>query len=319
MQPALITVLPFLCLLFAGCATGSATESVTFASPPEPEASVVAPGAILPDAAELRVTIVDDAGLPLNDAGVAIIELDLEARTGNDGWALFSNLAPGVYRVAAAKVGYNGEAKQVMVEPEESANLVFRLVALPVEAPYHETYGPLQGFFECRSAFRLAADQTWTGQCGSVCPSMTGCISTVGGQVGQNDNSVLLFNLTSPNVHTIMGDMQWMQSSFATSTALRFALSHEGRESTHWWCSAQGANPLQFRYEMQGDSVCYSVGTDTDPAYPTTDHMLRMYANTPFGSEQNPVYVTFQQRFEMVASVFYGDRAPAVYSGFSDA
>ncbi len=314
----LAILLPFVALLVSGCATGSATETVTFASPPEPEASVAAPGEILPDAAELRVTIVDDAGLPLNDAGVVILELGLEARTGNDGWALFSNLAPGVYSLAAAKLGYSGEAKRTVVAPEESANVVFRLVALPVEAPYHETYGPMQGFFECRSAFRVAADETWTGQCGSVCLSMTGCISTLGGQLGQNDNSVLLFNLTSPNVHTIVGDMQWLQGSLATSTALRFALSHEGRASTHWWCSAQGANPLQFRYEMAGDSVCYSVGTATDPAHPTTDHMLRMYANTPFGSEQTPVYVTFQQRFEMVASVFYGDHAPKMYTGFGD-
>jgi hypothetical protein len=318
MKRALL-VLPLLSLLLSGCAGGSENR-VAAAQPGLPLSTVWLPGDILPDAAAVHVTIVDDAGLPIHDASVAIIELALEATTDNAGWSVFSNLPPGSYTVAATKIGYNSDAKAITVGAEEIGSVVFQLDPVPIDAPYHETFGPLQGFFECRSAIRLTATESWTGQCGSVCAgAISGCVQTLGAVLGQNDNSVLRFNLSSPKLETIIGDMHWSQSSFATSTALRFALSHEGRDAAHWWCSAQGGTPLFFRYEVQGDSTCYNTGSFKEPAVPTQSETMRMYANTPFGDEQNPTYLTFEQRFEMVASVFYGARAPDQYSGFADA
>jgi hypothetical protein len=306
-----------LALLFAGC-TADGTPAGPQSGPPA--ASVAAPGGPVAGAATIRATVVDDAGLPIAEATIAILELEIAGRSDVAGAVVFSNLNPGRYTVAAAHAGFDGDEKHVEVGVEETAAVVFRLVAVPTDAPYHETLGPLQGFFQCRASVRLMATESWTGHCGSVCAgAINGCVSPLSSVVSQNDNSVLLFSLSSPRVATIVGDMQWSQSSFATSTSLRFALSHEGRNAAHWWCSAEGANPLQFRYELQGPSVCTNVGSHLDPLVPTMEMVLRMYANTPFGTEQNPYGLTFQQRFEVVASVFYGSPAPETYSGFVDA
>ena len=278
-----------------------------------------APGGILVDAATIQVTVVDDAGLPIVEVGTAVLELALEARTDVAGWSIFTNVPAGTYTLAVAKVGYLSAAKVVTVFPQESASAVFQLASIPTDAPYHETYGPLPGFFECRAAIRVTASETWTGNCGTVCASsISGCVTPTA-TTFQNDNAMLAFQLTSPNVRSIIGDMRWTQSSFATSTDLRFALSHEGRDAAHWWCSAQGPTPLFFRYEVDAESSCYNVGTNPEPARPEADHVLRMYANTPFGDEQAPVHLTFEQRFEMVASVFYGHEAPDNFTGLADA
>lgn len=305
-------------LVLAGCAGAGGKSDL----PPgaTPSASVSATGEALPDAGSVRVTVVDDSSLPLEGASVAILELALEATTDAAGAALFGNLQPGPYQVAAAKLGYDSGAKRVVVSANEETPVVFSLRAIAIKEPYHDVLGPLQGYFECRHGIRVPAYGAWTSGCGSIATP----VGFVGpGSAGvnpfPNDNSVLRFQLTSPDLATAVGDMRWTQTSAGTSEALRVAFSHDNRTSTHWWCSAEGENPLQFRWQADGDSVCANVGGSDDDPVPTLEHGLRMYANTPFGTDENPVYLTLQQRFEILATLFYVDRAPEQYDGFGDA
>lgn len=305
----------------AGCAGASGTAK---GGPQDPSSSVAASGEPLPDAGVIQGVVVDDSSLPIEGADVALIELDLKATTDDGGAFSFTNLPPATYKVAALKLGYESVAKAVSVASGEVSSVTFVLRAIAVDVPHQEVYGPFQGYFECRAAVTYAAGG-WTGTCGTVCPAVT-CVGPPGSTVYPNDKSILRFNMTSDNYQTFVGEMRWTPSAYGTSTSLRVAFSHDNRTSTHWWCSAEGPAPLQFRYEKESEnSKCANTGGNKNPAEPSTQLGLRMYANTPFGTvsssdpaSSRPVYLTLQQRIEILASVFYGEPAPADYQGFPD-
>lgn len=309
-------------LPLAGCASGpSGVElSAMEMAREEPPSVVAAPGPPVPFPGSIRATVVDDAGLPLDRATVAVLDLQLDARTDPAGGARFENLAAGEYQVGASRIGYGSAVRKAAVYPEQETVVVFVLAAVPIEdLSYAQVYGPLQGYFECRASLRLTANESWTGPCGTVCANgIGGCLSPNSATFYPNDNAILRFTMTSPNLDAVVGDMQWAQSAWGTSTELRFAFSHDGRNSAHWWCSAQGRSPLQFQWLAAGGSACTNVGSHKEPPVPAPDQTLRMYANTPFGTESTPTYLTLQQRFEIVASLFYGDLPPPGYSGFDD-
>lgn len=308
--------LAFVSFLLAGCA-GSGAKSD---APSTPSASISATGDPLSDAGSVRVTVVDDTALPIEGATVGIVQLALQVTTDASGTAFFGNLAPGTYQVAATQLGYTSGAKAVAVEADQETGVTLVLAPIIVETPFHETFGPLQGYFECRMGAWAAAYGSWTSGCGSVPVPLVGFTPSP----WTNDNSILRFHAVNNNTASVIGDMQWTPSAVGTSTALRFAFSFTGRPSNHWWCAGEGPSPLQWSWHAQGESVCSNVGSSDDEPVPRTHDddgepiELRVYANAPFGREDNPVYVTLQQRFEIITTVFYVDPAPEGYSGFGD-
>lgn len=282
-------------------------------------------GEMLADGGSIRATVIDDGALPLVGATVGLADLALQAATDETGTALFTNLPPGNYQLAAVALGYTSAAKRVEVAAGAESGVTLTLVAIVVEAPFHETFGPLQGYFDCRMGATTGAS-TWTAPCGTVGVPLVGLVGPPSGaSPWTNDNSVLKFPVATNSTQTVIGDMRWTPSAVGTSTSLRFAFSYDGRASTHWWCSGEGPSALQWRWEAEAESVCSNVGSSDDEPVPRTHNdkgepmTMRVYANAPFGTLENPLYLTLQQKFEIIATVFYVEPAPDVFSGFSDA
>jgi hypothetical protein len=310
-----------LAVFLAGCTGSSASPNAQ----PQASSIVEATGEPLADAGSIRVTVVDDSALPLAGATVGVTDLALNAVTDPTGVAVFTNLAPGMHQIAAARLGYSSAAKAVSVEAGVEAATTLSLVAIVVEIPFHETFGPLQGYFDCRMGATTYAS-TWTAACGTVGVPFVGLVGPpAAANPWTSDNSVLKFPIANNNTATAIGDMQWTPSAVGTSTALRFAFSYEGRPSTHWWCAAEGGTPLQWRWEAEGESVCTNVGSSDEEPFPRTHNndgepmTMRVYANAPFGTLDTPLYLTLQQRFEIITTIFYSEPAPEGYSGFADA
>lgn len=296
-------------LALAGCSGSAAGPSSADSGQ---GSAVAATGASLPDAGSIAGTVVDDSSAPLEGATVALADTGLQAATDAAGVFAFMNLAPGAYTVVAVKLGYSSGGKQIQVAAYETTRVILQLVPLAVESePWVEMYGPMAGYFECRMGTTSS-----TGPCGFL--PVVG--STPITSLWSNDKSILRFNMTSDNYGTFVGEERWSPSAYGTSGAMRVAFSHDNRTSTHWWCSAEGPSPIQFRFEKEGgNSVCANRGSNQNPPEPTTQHAMRVYANVPFGSTSGtPFYLTLQQRFEILVSVFYVEPAPQEYTGFPD-
>jgi hypothetical protein len=231
------------------------------------------------------------------------------------------NVEPGTHAVAAQSLGYDGQVKTVTVEVGQVVGVQFTLEAIFVGEVYHETEGPFAGFFECKMSATNGVLNTWTGNCGSVC--VYTCVWSPG-QLWPNDETVLQFQMTSDDYRSVVGEMRWEQVSYGTSDELRMAFSHDNRTSTHWFCSGEGPSPMAWRFERPDadtDAECLgaSRGSNREPAEPSGDIGLRVYANVPFPRDGQPTFLALQQHFEMLVTVFYGEPAPEVFTGFPDA
>lgn len=296
-------------LILAGCAGSGATTDTDNTS-----ALAVDPGG---ETGAIDGTVVDDGVNPIPGALVAVTTTagDLQATTDVAGRFVLNNVPPGKQTLFAAALGYDSVAKVVQVVGGEVTSISLSLSPIPIVEPYVETFGPFDGYFECRMGHAN------TGECGWLIaqqPHPT--------QVYPNDRSIFRFNVSSEEWQTFHGEMRWQQGSFATSTAMRLAFSYEGRSGSHRWCSAEGASPLSWRYERTESDLtkCAADGADNSeaPEPGMQYNPLRTYANVPFGGNLDPeglVYLSFQQRFQVLVTVFYGEPGPADYTGFPDA
>lgn len=290
--------------ILAGCSGQAGPES------DQPELSVDATG----ETGAVEGVVIDDAVNPVVGAQVATTSAAgvVQSVTEESGKFVLNGVTPGRQTIFAAALGYNSVAKVVEVVAGEVTSISLTISPIPIVQPFVETFGPYEGYFECRLA-RLGT----TGECGWL-----------GGgfdhptELYPNDKSIFRFNITSEDYRTFVGDMRWQQGSFATSTAMRLAFSYDKRDSNHYFCSGEGGTPLQWRWAYPDieASECARVGSTDEPDRPyLKDNPMRAYANVPFGTDTNPVYLSLQQRFEVIVTVFYGEPAPAEFNGFPDA
>ncbi|HEX9816125.1 MAG TPA: carboxypeptidase-like regulatory domain-containing protein [Candidatus Thermoplasmatota archaeon] len=291
--------------IFAGCvdtSAGTDSSSPSWSMDPNGDTGII------------DGIVIDDSVNPIVGAQIAVTTTAavVQAVTDTSGRFLLQGIPPGRQTLFAAALGYDSVAKAVDVVAGQVTSVSLTIQAIPIVQPYVETFGPYEGYFECRMA-RLGT----TGECGwggGNVPHPT--------QLYPNDKSIFRFNITSEDYRSFVGDMRWQQGSFATSTAMRLAFSYDKRDSSHWFCSGEGPNPLQWRWEYPDTdtSKCASVGGTDEPDRPyIKDNPMRAYANVPFGTETNPVYLSLQQRFQVIVTVFYGEPAPAEFNGFPDA
>jgi hypothetical protein len=205
------------------------------------------------------------------------------------------------------------------LESGQTVKVSILLRPIAVDVAYHETAGPLVGYFQCRASVYTYG--VGTGSCGYVCPAVA-CVNPWGTGYANpftSDKSILRHNLTSDKVATVVGDMRWASSTFGTSTSLRFAFSYDKRPGSHWWCAGEGPSPLQFVWSAEGESKCANKGATTAPEKPLMkDNPMRIYANVPFASTGTPAYLSYEQKFDLMATIFYVDPAPVGYSAIAD-
>jgi hypothetical protein len=325
MQSApVLAFLAGIALLLSGCAGTTATNSDV---PAQPSSDVVAAGDALPDAATLQGLVLDDAQLPIPNAIVGVLELSLQAATDAAGAFRFTNLPPGAYTLSAAALGYTSTSKRVTLEANGELTQVLMLVAIPIDVAYHETNGPFDGFFSCKLGIPVQSTA-----CGSI---LVGVAFRTDDIVWSGDRAFQWWNLTSPNWDTIIGELEWTQGTFATTTKLRSSFDHE-RFGSHWFCGQEGHGPLYYRYQRDNETgaTCQgnSASANSEPFVPEFGKPIVTGFRVPFGCnpanpsaacegdplDNPPVYLAFQQRVTSYMSVFYGEPAPDLWHAQAD-
>jgi hypothetical protein len=293
-------------VLLAGCSAGAGTGD-------SQRSGALATGDVLADAASLGGIVVDDSQAPVAGAAVGLIEPHLSVVTDTGGAFRFGNLAPGVYTLQAARVGFESAAKRIELHANDEARVTITMLPLAVQVPYHDSIGPFKGYFEC--------------QIGTAAGFISPCTGDVlhgqdlNGIVFPGDKRKLVYNLSSDSWQTMVGEARWTQTSYATSSGMAVYPSYLKRATSHWWCEASGRSPIQFRLEKKLDSVCTSTSRNTDPQPSMKVNPLILQADPGFGgtsTDNPPVRLIYQQHFELFMTVFYGEPAPAKYSGFPD-
>lgn len=97
--------------------------------------------------------VLDDEFRALQNATVAVPDLDVEQSTGADGTFRLVNLAPGEYDAIAVKLGYQALGRRVELLPDKTTEVTFLLSPLPTNGTYYESFPwvglqPCQWYFE---------------------------------------------------------------------------------------------------------------------------------------------------------------------------
>jgi hypothetical protein len=300
------STLAFAFLLLAGCVSGGGATSTDPGGP-------VATGEPIPDAGTIRGVVVDESQAPIAQAQVALAETTLQAVTDEAGGFEFGNLAPGPYVLQAGRIGYESAAKRVDVEPNGEHSVVLALTTLAVVEPYHDTFGPFSGYFECQIGTPTAI---------TPCTGDSVHDQDLNSVVFPGDRRHLHYNMTSDEWQTMVGEARWAKTSVATSQGMATYPSYLKRPTSHWWCEADGPSPIRFVFEKEGESVCNSVSSNANPPPSMKINPLVLVADPGFGGTSTtnpPARLMMQQKFELMMTVFYYEPAPSQYSGFPDA
>lgn len=308
-------------LVLSGCVGGS--DSSEQGEVNEPGSSVARPGELSENAGTIQGTILDEVGLPIVGARVGILELELEAKTDESGGFEFTNLDPGPVPLYVSRLGYEPAVQTVIVKAGEAVDVEIVLIQVEIFDPYSKVIGPVDGFFECRAGATFVVS-TFSGRCGFVCAPFAGCTpSDVLTTLWPNDKNGIDFSLDSDHWSAVVGEMTWTAGSFATSQELSTTFSYEGRSGTHWFCGADGTNPLKFVYINAESDDCDTGDQqlpDEQPQQANTNLTLTMWGGVPFGSvsvdNPQPLNLAFQQEFTLIATVFYGQPVPDGYTAF---
>lgn len=128
-----LCLLVILGMVLAGCSgsdgDSQGADDTTPAAPPgEPQGTI-------------EGLVLDDEGLPVAGAEVALVELTLTNTTGADGAFVLTAVPVGDHTIAISKLGFESTARKVTVEDGATAQVDFNLVAIAVEEdPFHLTY-----------------------------------------------------------------------------------------------------------------------------------------------------------------------------------
>jgi hypothetical protein len=298
-------------ITLAGCVSSEGAKPNAQTDGPGPIAS----GEAIVDAATIQGLVVDDSQAPIGGATVAILGLSLQAQTDEAGSFQFVNVPPGSHDISAIKLGYTSSSKRIDVSASQQLTGVFLVLnPIVVEVAYHESFGPMAGYFECY----IGTPTTVT-----PCTGDTFHDQDLASIVFPNDKRRLEFTMSSNNWRTMVGEGRWTPGAAATAAGMAIYPSYAARDTSHWWCEADGKSPIMFRYESEEEgSICTSQG-DVDPAPSMDLNPLIVAADPGFGTldeADRPAFrVMLQQKVEIMVTMFYGEPAPPEFSAMDDA
>lgn len=302
MRTPLVAALALL-VLSSGCVTSQSAETAE---------GPIASGEAFEDAATISGIVVDDAQTPLQGAVVAIVALTLQVETDAAGSFKFVNVPPGQHEVNAIKLGFESGGRRIDVEAgQQMTGVIITLSPMVIDSVYHETVGPMAGFFGCMVGTPVGI---------TACTGDRFHNQPVATTVFPDEKRFLEFNMGANHWQTMIGESRWNQGSASTGQGMAIYPSHAKREGSHWWCEADGPSPLLFRYEKENEegNICTSQG-EMEPAPSMDINPLVVVADPGFGNVNTPVRLMVQQKFELMVTIFYGEAAPANFSALSDA
>ncbi len=294
-----LLLLVVLSVAFAGCAKGSA-QDVT-----DPQATNVISvgGEQLEDGGSITGVITDESVLPLKGAVVGLVEVDGVAMTGENGEFAFENLAPGVYTINAARLGFSSVASRVEVLAGQPTNVHLILQTIAVVESYLESI-EFRMFMACGGGL---IGVTFTGGCPAA--------------LFPTHDVTADHNVTGPAValRSLVAELIWQQTSALSSKELRLT---GGINET----SGNLPSFEERYYNVQGPSPVYArEDASEDEAFDGLDeanerYFIRHRVWVPFSSADPPIVIlVFEQPMTIWSTLFYGEEAPENFSALPDA
>ncbi|MBI2076921.1 MAG: carboxypeptidase regulatory-like domain-containing protein [Euryarchaeota archaeon] len=283
-----------LLLAFSGCvsdAGSSASVSASAAPPTFDEAT----GAI-------EGYVVNDAFEPLAGAQVGIKDSDQATTADAAGRFALGSLPPATYVVLAQALGYEAQARTILVEAGKAVELQFMLVALPTEEAFTQTLR-FEGLIECAWGVSGVA----TGNCLPI----QSTLQQYNLPNPTNTKIIGLFSHSDPKkVASGVFEMEWNPSAALTSGSLLLNVEKEltGIIGGTRYGSAEGKSPL--RAVTTDDPWKDLVLTDT-----TKDQVQ----TRTFPAATNPPTFVANQRFTVYATACYVEECSDIFSAIKDA
>lgn len=286
-----IAVLVASTILLAGCTAqgNAATPQDASAAPPSSAAGE--------GAATIRAVVTDDTLVPLPGVTVALKESSALATTDEGGQALFTQVDPGEYTLIAQRLGYEAAAKKVRVIADETVDVQFQLVAIPVVEARHFTY-IFKGYMTCGGglivvAFTFCGNYTQPSPAGNITfPAL------------DPNHRVFFDQQGTPEHKTIIAEMVWKPGSAVSARSMQLHLWQNHRctpvcNPEHRYGSGEGPSPVVVRSDGP------FAGLKKGPA--TITHTVW----TPFQTSDPPyIVLTIQQPFTLYSTHFFGQEAP---------
>jgi hypothetical protein len=297
--------------LFSGCVGSQAKSAGATAS-----STIAAPATFDSGTGGLDGLVHDDNLLPLADAQVGLLGTDIApATTDAAGKFSFSHLAPGNYKVAAQRLGYEATAKAVDVPSGAVATVDLTLVAVAVKEAFSEVLHG-RGLFGCGMSWRPAVLVSGIAVCGVVAGT-------------QFDDFLLRFKLTgsTKDWKGAVYEMRWKSSqAFGKGLSVNFEVDGCSNTAKSTFQRIRGSSPLRAwqntsvvedRLANNTDSGCSSK-TNCTPKACTIQSRVFSNPDTLGASSPADVGITIQQTFEQFISVFYNGEAPLTYTVVTD-
>jgi hypothetical protein len=257
--------------------------------------------------------IVTDVELsPLAGATLSFIGTELIASSAADGTFSFSNVAPGEYTLAAAKLGYEAAAKHVtIVAGSELSDVRLVLAPIAVVEPRVDVFF-FKGYITCTIGHAAFLSE----ECGQ------GVVTDVG-TLGANPNNKIdwKFNITQVDeLQDVLVELDWNPGSAAASkltlyVAHKFACNPNcgvAKEGGKIYCGTGNFGPPVMRCAMQGSD--YSV---KDPAKDLPWDMTARAWGAQVAATEVP-NIVLEQSFTMYRSEFFGEAMADGYSAVAD-
>lgn len=280
---ALLAVLTTFAFLLSGCTTAEPA-----AAPPSPAAPVGTVSAEGGGTAvgTIRGVVTDEEAMPIQNATIAVKELNLELTTTEAGAFEFLEVPFGKYTLIAAILGYNSATRSVTIDAENpDAETTFSLTALVVREIYHTTF-------------------TWQGlmTCGATLVPWCGILDELNQDYGTPNptNERWLFNWSYNSKigpESTVFENVWTPTLPETAKKMTLlGLSGTGKSAT---------GPSVLRLEIFGDEFADDLKSN-----PNYKFRIGVYPDI------EPVV---NQKFQLHRSDFFGEVAPEGWSYLTEA
>jgi len=284
-RPRPLPLVAFALVLLSGCVGGAHTKTVATTEPPED--SIVVSG-----------RVVDDQLLPVAQADVAVLALNLTTRTDAEGGFSLAGVTPGAKELVAAKTGYLTTRVRVLAESGVNVEgLEVQLV--PVAPPKVPRSVPLlgQGFISC-------AIKTGALTLTSVHPC----------EADPNHSPFFFFDVDQADgLVSVVVELAWTPTGPGLAEALRLELWNSPA------CSSKANCAAEFEYGLRSgrSPITWVLGNETAPFQNgiKQDGPTHMALWSHVSRDPEPLaVVVVQQQVHFYATVFYNSSPAPGYS-----
>ncbi len=273
---AALVVMLMVGVALAGCAGDDIERNVT----PSVEPTATA------ESGAISGLVVNEEGLPVVGAQVALIDADLEAMTNDAGTFAFNNLSAGAHKLIVQKLGFESTARNVDVRLGEVSQVDITLAAVQVGQEPYVVPMVFEGIIQCSTNPYYPVN---------VCDGATG-----------DDVSLFFLEIdeTQADWKEAVIELVWTPTTEVTGQALEIDVCDVQNTTTsqaycsdaeHYWEFQGGESPIVLRLDdlPLEDTNLYQVGIGADWLSP---------------------YPAVQQRFTLYIGLCYWDDCDGEYS-----